>query len=47
MLTDDEKIAIVNKLYEHSAAGDFDTCETMLTEDFFITEAEDTPMAGT
>ena len=41
MLTDDEKIAIVNKLYEHSAAGDFDTCETMLTEDFFITEAED------
>ncbi len=47
MLADDEKIAIVNKLYERSAVGDFDSCETMLTDDFFITEADDTPMAGT
>ena len=47
MLADDEKIAIVNKLYERSAVGDFDSCETMLTDDFFITEADATPMAGT
>ena len=46
-MTDDEKIAMVEKLYALSAAGDFDACETMLTDDFFITEADDTPMAGT
>ncbi|MDG1013236.1 MAG: nuclear transport factor 2 family protein [Luminiphilus sp.] len=46
-MTNDEKVAIVNRLYDSSAVGDFDTCETMLTDDFFIVEAEDTPMAGT
>ena len=46
-MTDDEKLAIVNRLYERSAVGDFDTCETLLTDDFFIVEADDTPMAGT
>ena len=37
-MTNDEKVAIVNRLYESSAVGDFDTCETMLTDDFFIVE---------
>ena len=29
-----------------SGSGDFDTAETMLTEDFFIREAQGLPMAG-
>ena len=45
-MTDDEKIAFVQQLYATSGAGDFDTAETMLTDDFFIIEAEGLPMAG-
>ena len=39
-MTDDEKMAFVQELYAISGAGDFDTAETMLTDDFFIIEAE-------
>jgi ketosteroid isomerase-like protein len=46
-VTHDEKVAFVDKLYELAAAGDFDGCEAMMTDDFFITEADDLPMAGT
>ena len=45
-MTDDEKIAFVQQLYATTGAGDFDTAETMLTDDFFIIEAEGLPMAG-
>ena len=45
-MTDDEKMAFVQELYAISGAGDFDTAETMLTDDFFIIEAEGLPMAG-
>ena len=46
-MTHEEKLKIIDKLYECTSIGDFDTCETMLTDDFFITEANDLPMAGT
>ncbi len=45
-MTDDEKLAIVNTLYASTGAGDFDTAESLLTDDFFIIEAEGLPMAG-
>ena len=45
-MTDDEKMAFVQQLYATTGAGDFDTAETMLTDDFFIIEADGLPMAG-
>ena len=45
-MTDEEKLAMVAALYTASGSGDFDTAETMLTEDFFIREAQGLPMAG-
>ena len=45
-MTDEEKIGFVQQLYATTGAGDFDTAETMLTDDFFIIEAEGLPMAG-
>ena len=45
-MTDDEKMAFVQQLYATTGAGDFDTAEAMLTDDFFIIEAEGLPMAG-
>ena len=45
-MTDDEKLAIVAELYASTGAGDFDTAERLLTDDFFIIEAEGLPMAG-
>ena len=45
-MTDDEKLAIVNTLYASTGQGDFDTAESLLTDDFFIIEAEGLPMAG-
>ena len=45
-MTDDEKMAFVQQLYATTGAGDFDAAETMLTDDFFIIEAEGLPMAG-
>jgi predicted SnoaL-like aldol condensation-catalyzing enzyme len=41
-----EKQAIIEKLYAATGVGDFDTAETLLTDDFFITEAEGLPYAG-
>ena len=45
-MTDDEKLAIVAELYASTGAGDFDTAERSLTDDFFIIEADGLPMAG-
>jgi ketosteroid isomerase-like protein len=45
-LTHDEMVKIVDDLYGATGVGDFDAAETMLTEDFFITEADCLPMAG-
>jgi ketosteroid isomerase-like protein len=39
-------LAIVAELYASTGAGDFDTAERLLTDDFFIIEAEGLPMAG-
>jgi ketosteroid isomerase-like protein len=45
-MTRDQMLKIVDDLYAASGVGDFDTAETMLTDDFFITEADTLPMAG-
>ncbi|MEY2944006.1 MAG: hypothetical protein RLY97_2020 [Pseudomonadota bacterium] len=41
-----DKQAIINALYAATGVGDFDAAETMLTDDFFVTEAEGLPYAG-
>ena len=45
-MTNEEKLALVESLYAKSGAGDFDAVEELLTDDFFIREADDLPMAG-
>jgi ketosteroid isomerase-like protein len=45
-MTPDEMIAFVDRLYAATGAGDWDTAAGMLTDDFFISEADDMPMAG-
>jgi ketosteroid isomerase-like protein len=45
-MTHDEIVAFVDRLYDTTGVGDFDTAETMLTDDFFITEADPLPFAG-
>ncbi len=45
-ITDAKKLEIVHALYAATGVGDFDTAETYLTDDFFITEAGDLPMKG-
>jgi ketosteroid isomerase-like protein len=46
-MTPDQMIQFVDDLYAASGAGDFETAATMVTDDFFITEADCMPMAGT
>ncbi|HZU64464.1 MAG TPA: nuclear transport factor 2 family protein [Novosphingobium sp.] len=36
----------VDDLYAATAVGDFDKAADMLTDDFFVTEADNLPMAG-
>jgi hypothetical protein len=45
-MTHDEIVKYVDDLYECTGVGDFDRAETMLTDDFFITEADSLPFAG-
>lgn len=45
-MTNEEKLALVESLYAKSGVGDFDAVELLLTDDFFIREADDLPMAG-
>jgi ketosteroid isomerase-like protein len=45
-MTREQMIQIVDDLYAATGIGDFDKAEEMLTDDFFITEADTLPMAG-
>lgn len=45
-MTPDEMIAFVDDLYAATGAGDWDKAADMLTDDFFVTEADPLPMAG-
>jgi ketosteroid isomerase-like protein len=45
-LTREEMLKIVDNLYAATSMGDFDAAEALLTDDFFITEADSLPMAG-
>ena len=42
----EEILKLVDDLYAATGVGDFDTAAEMLTDDFFITEADSLPMAG-
>ncbi len=46
-MTPDEMIAFVDRLYQATGTGDWNAASAMVTDDFFITEADDLPMAGT
>lgn len=46
-MTPDEMIRAVDDLYAATGVGDWDKAAAMLTDDFFITEADGLPMAGT
>lgn len=45
-ISDAKKLETVHALYAATGAGDFDSAEAYLTDDFFITEADDLPMKG-
>jgi len=45
-MTPDQMIQFVDDLYAATGVGDFDKAADMLTDDFFITEADSLPMAG-
>lgn len=42
----DQMIAFVDDLYAATGVGDWDKAAAMLTDDFFVTEANCLPMAG-
>lgn len=46
-MTPEEMIQFVDDLYAASGAGDFERAAGMVTDDFFIHEADCMPMAGT
>jgi ketosteroid isomerase-like protein len=45
-LTPEEMIRFVDDLYAATGVGDWEKASAMLTDDFFVTEAEGLPMAG-
>jgi ketosteroid isomerase-like protein len=45
-MTHDDIVQFVDELYAATGVGDFDLAESMLTDDFFITEADTLPFAG-
>ena len=45
-MTHEEMIAFVDELYTATGAGDWDKAADMLTDDFFVSEADGLPMAG-
>lgn len=45
-LSREQMLQIVDDLYAATGVGDFDKAEELLTDDFFITEADALPMAG-
>lgn len=42
----EQKVALVDALYASTGVGDWETAETMLTDDLVIVEADGLPMAG-
>jgi ketosteroid isomerase-like protein len=46
-MTPEAMIQFVNDLYDATGSGDWEKAASMLTDDFFITEADCMPMAGT
>lgn len=46
-MSPEDMIRFVDDLYAASGAGDWEKAAAMVTDDFFITEAEGLPMAGT
>jgi ketosteroid isomerase-like protein len=46
-MTPEAMIQFVDDLYTATGAGDWDKAASMLTDDFFVTEADCMPMAGT
>lgn len=45
-MTREDMLKIVDDLYAATGVGDFDKAETLLTDDFFVSEADCLPMAG-
>ncbi len=45
-LSREQMLQIVDDLYAATGVGDFDAAEEMLTDDFFVTEADTLPFAG-
>lgn len=45
-MTHEDILRFVDDLYAATGRGDFDAAAGMLTDDFFVTEAEGLPMAG-
>ncbi len=45
-MTADQIRQTIDDLYAATGVGDFDRAATMLTDDFFVTEADGLPMAG-
>lgn len=45
-MTEQQIVQFVDDLYDATGVGDWDRAASMLTEDFFITEADCLPMAG-
>ena len=45
-LSGEDMRRIIDDLYAATGSGDWDAAEAMLTDDFFITEADGLPMAG-
>ena len=45
-LSPEEMIRFVDDLYAATGVGDWDKAASMLTDDFFVTEADTLPMAG-
>ncbi len=45
-MSHEEVLEFVDALYAATGVGDFDTVEQLVTDDFFITEADSLPFAG-
>jgi ketosteroid isomerase-like protein len=45
-MSHEEMIRFVDELYAATGVGDWEKASAMLTDDFFVTEAEGLPMAG-
>jgi ketosteroid isomerase-like protein len=43
---EERNLKTIDALYAATGKGDWTTAESMLTEDFFVTEADTTPFAG-